>query len=273
MNIYDHKAIRIVSALIICLIFPSLTLGQETTIIPVKIETSLGWNQFTYSGINDDMRVIRDSMNYSHFDIPLRNFGRDLNVGMIISTIVTSDVSAGISLQYCVTRGYYRYDGTTLSSQIATEQEYALSRIVPQLTIEFSHRMHTAEPVTVSARGLIGLTFIDMRKDFNFAFAPQSPTPPFPFLPPFALHVTGQYHAANPEIGAQLSLSIGIVANIRFKASFAFVYSPSKDVSGEFDSVTLQEILTEEPFKNVLLRNVNLGYYGTTIGGGLEFGL
>jgi hypothetical protein len=259
-------------ALIFCVALPPITLAQESSTIPINIETTLGWNQFTFSGINDDMRAIRDSMNYSHFDIPIGNFGKDFNFGMSVSTDITNDVSAGISIQYCMTRGYYRYDGTTLTSQIATEQEYALSRIVPQVAVEYSHRMHTAAPITVSARGLIGVTFVDLRKDFNFAFAPQSPNPPFPFLPPFVLHVTGQYQVINPELGAQVSLSVGIFSNIRFKASIAIVYSPSKEVSGEFDSVTLQEILTEESFKNVLLRNVNLGYYGATIGGGLEFG-
>ena len=264
----SHQTVAILFLLIA---FPLSGFSQDSTAIPLRVETEVGWNRFVHSGVDNDMTIIRDSTQYTDYAIPIGRFGHGPNLNLIISTDVANHISAGLSIQYYGTRGYYGLDGGTISAQTATEVEYAFSRIASQAVFEYTAPFRWQLPISVSVRVLLGASFVELRKDINFAFTPATPMFPL-FLPPFALHIIGQYSAVNPEIGSHLSLAIGILSNVRLKCTVGWVFSPSTTVQGSFSSMVIQEIQASEPFKEVLLRGVNLGYQGTTLGAGFEFG-
>jgi hypothetical protein len=267
------KSLRFLSSVFSLFALPILSLSQETANIPLRVETSIGWNIFTHSGVNDDMRAVRDSTQFTDFSIPIGKFGRDYNLGLIVSTLLTDDISFGLSVQYYGTRGYYGFNGTTISGHTATDVEYAFSRIAPQLTADYSQHIAWIMAFKVGIRISAGAVFVNLRKDYNFAYVEYSPTFPLTLASPAALHIIGQYQALNPELGSTIFLSIPIINNLRFKASISGVLSPSKEVSGSFSALAMQAIRSNEFFKETLLRDINLGYSGITLGCGFEFGL
>ncbi len=264
---------RLFSAVILCSVglFSPRVLCQKSQMVPLQVEAAVGWNHFTHSGVNQDMQIIRDSTHYS-YGIPFDNFGRAPNFSLMVSTPLLAGVSAGISVQYCITDSYYPFTGGTLTAQTVTEIEYSLSRFSPQAFVQYSLPLDWDVPSVFAIRVFGGPTFVRLRKDFYFAFAPISPSLPFLLLPT-ALHIRGGYEAVNPEVGANISFGVQVLQNVRLGGFVSGVFSPSKTVSGSFGSVVLQEIRSNEQFKEVYLRDVSLKYTGYTVGGSLEFGL
>jgi hypothetical protein len=196
--------------------------------IPIRIEASIGWNQFALSGIESDMQI--EGRYLPNFHVPLEEFGQGVNLSLIILTPAWKDFNVGVGIAYFSTSASH-YNG---DSTLSTELEYVFTGLSPAFVVEYSRKCSFFLPFDAALRAYVGGSFVMLRKDHHFT------SYSFPPLPGYA-HVKNTYSTFNPEIGVQFDLMFNILSNMRVVPAIGWWYSPSKDIEGNVGPPSLAQ--------------------------------